>query len=101
MRHKGAALSEISPLSRFLKRFQQAVNFSWREFLVVSPKEDGVIVGEFQHELDWAQARPLSMAHCFRTDDGSDGEVNKKVENIVSHYGVERVSEAKAWYFVI
>lgn len=103
MRHKEAALCEVSPLSRFLKRFHQAVNFSWREFLVLSPKEDGVIVGEFRHELDWAQGRPLSMIHCLRKDmdDGSDSEVTKKVNNIISNYGVDRVSDAKAGYFFI
>ena len=85
------ALTELSPLSQFLKRFHQAVNYTWREFLVMDDHAHGVIQNEKEDELDWSRSRPLRMVHAFDPVD------QDKLDAIISHYGVERVSAAKDW----
>ena len=52
-RHRVKALSKISPLSNFVKRFWRVCEWCWREFFFLSPGPAGV-VSELGHELRWA-----------------------------------------------
>eukprot|EP00438_Fugacium_kawagutii_P010179 Skav231644 [mRNA] locus=scaffold3756:39550:54869:+ [translate_table: standard] len=78
LRHKQAALSAISPLSCFVKRFYRAVNWTWREYLTTH------VPDEYRQELEWAQQRPMSIFHAF-------SDQKDKIDNLIKNYGVERV----------
>ena len=66
LRHRFKILCELSPLSRFSKRFLRACNTHWREFFCLHKYpdyENPVIDQELQKELAWAQNRKLSCAY--------------------------------------
>lgn len=66
MKHRFKVLAELSPASRFLRRFHRAVCYSWREhFFMNTPIVDGVIKNEAEVELRWAMRRPTSLAHSM------------------------------------
>ncbi|CAK0797209.1 unnamed protein product, partial [Prorocentrum cordatum] len=67
--HKYKALPQISPLSRFCKRFYRLATYSWREYFfqhmfygIVDSADlhRGAIDNELDTDLAWAQARPSS-----------------------------------------
>ena len=98
--HKQAALMQISPLARFSTRFHRAVQWSWREMLTQHMFEDGVMTNEYMQELQWARSRKLSMHHAFAPSESQSQEdedaTNKALSEVIAHYGLERVSAAKA-----
>lgn len=94
LRHKMAALAEVSPLSHFCKRFHRAVNWSWRELLFQHNFNHGVIQSEFEEELHWGSSRKLSMAHALQ-DAATEEEWDRRVEPLAQHYGWDRLSAAK------
>lgn len=63
MRHRAKVIAEISPLSRFCKRFFRACNFSWKElFFMHNHENGGVVAKESELNLQWAQKRPTSVS---------------------------------------
>ena len=83
---------ELSPFSRFNKRFFRLVHWSWREFAFMHMFKDGVIPTEFEAELQWARSRKLSMIRTFAN---SGHESVEGIDRIVAHYGAQEVSDAK------
>jgi hypothetical protein len=99
LRHKALALSEVSPMSRFNRRFYRASMWSWREFFIGHHFKHGVIPNELDAELEWARGRRLSCIHAFGNLDVP--EEAKAVEALIGHYGVDRVSKAKDCFLVM
>ena len=55
--------------------------------------KDGVLQNEYERELQWASSCSLSMTHAF----GDEKEAAASaLDTIIKHYGVDRVSAAKA-----
>lgn len=59
LRHRTKVLAELSPMSRFVKRFWRAISFQWEQ--VYCNINKGVIPDELNEELGWAQSRPTSQ----------------------------------------
>lgn len=93
LRHKATALVEITPLSRFNRRFFRVAKWSWREYAFMHMFQHGVIKDEFQSELEWARSRKLSMHRTFANLAGPDHQAD--LDYIIAKYGIEDVSAAK------
>ena len=66
LRHRTKVLAELSPMSRFVKRFWRAISFEWEQVYCMHLPENinkGVIPDELNEELRWAQSRPTSKSH--------------------------------------
>ena len=74
-RHKYKIIAQLSPLSRFCKRFARAVAYTWADFFWMHETEnaDGVLPDELNTELAWAQNRPGSMWHGRQALKATDG----------------------------
>lgn len=55
LRHKAKTMSQIGPLSNFVKRFQRICNITWRDLLIAEDEE-------ILSELHWAIKRKKSCA---------------------------------------
>lgn len=72
-RHRSKIMSEVSPLSSFMKRFFRAVEYSWREHYFINPcadesAGDGIVPNEALEDLLWAASRPSSCAQQLEYD---------------------------------
>ena len=72
MRHKVKCLPQISPLSRFQRRFYRACDWSWKQiFFMHLPcmQDKGVVEKECHMDIAWARGRPTCLAGKGKTSD--------------------------------
>lgn len=69
------------------------VKWSWRDLMYHHMYRDGFLGNEWNTEMLWARARPLSMIHCF--EQLTEEPNCSRMEPLIKHYGATRVSKAK------
>ena len=68
LRHRVKIIAEISPMSRFVRRFHRLCAFTWKDFFFLHEHKDWdkaenpIIPDEAVVELKWAQSRRKSLA---------------------------------------
>eukprot|EP00435_Cladocopium_sp_Y103_P015431 s3436_g3.t1 len=66
LRHRVKVLEQLSPITRFAKRFWRAVEFEWAAmmcFHLPQFQDKTVVEEEIQKELDWGQGRQNSRSY--------------------------------------
>lgn len=97
--HKSVAFAELSPLSRFCRRFYRATMWSWRELFCAHNFKGGIFPGEDEFQKELPGNRKLSVIKTFEelagsgtAHEDSSCAASSKVAALMEHYGVERVS---------
>ena len=75
MRHKVKCLPQISPLSRFQRRFFRACSWSWKDILIMHMpcmQSKGVVKNECVEDIKWARSRPTCRMKKPSPDDMSE-----------------------------
>eukprot|EP00435_Cladocopium_sp_Y103_P054892 s649_g18.t1 len=75
MRHKVKCLPQISPLSRFQRRFFRACSWSWKDILMMHMpcmQSKGVVKNEGVEDIKWARSRPTCRMKKPSPDDMSE-----------------------------